>query len=101
AHADTVAEDRATGERRRRVDGDDRDAVGRRAVRARELVHECALATTGRAGDTDDLRVTGQRIQRAQSLGCAGIVVLDDGQETRGRTFVTGPSALEQVRCGD
>src|SRR6185503_6340574 len=101
AHAYAVAEDRAASERRRRVDGDHRHAVVRRAVGARELVHERALATAGRARDADDLRVTGQRIERAQSLCGTGFVVLDDGKETRGRAFVAGPSALEQVGGGD
>ena len=62
AHADAVAEDRAAAERRGRVDGDDRDAVGRRAVRAGETIHQRALAASGRSGDADDLGMPRQRI---------------------------------------
>src|SRR5207247_11176081 len=79
AHPNAVAEDGPAAEGRRRVDGDDRDAVGRRAVRTGEPVHERALAATGRAGDADDLRVTGERMPRAQRVRRAGLVVLDDG----------------------
>src|SRR5688572_15823686 len=101
AHADAVAKDRAAAERRRRVDRDDRDAVGRCAVCPRETIDQRALAAAGRAGDADDLRVTGQRIQRPHGLGGTSLVVLDDGEQTRDRTFVAAPRTLEQVGRGD
>ena len=101
AHPNAVAEDRAAAEGRRRVHRDDPDTVGRRPVRAGEPVDERALATARWTGDTDDLRVTGERIQRAQRVRSAGLVVLDDGQKPRGRSFVAGPSAPQQIGRGD
>src|SRR5439155_26140771 len=101
AHPNSVAEDRAAAEGRRRVHRDDRDAVGRRAVRAGEPVHERALPTAGRTGDADDLGVTGERIERAQRVRGAGLVVLNDREKARDRAFIAGPGAFQQAGRGD
>ena len=62
-HADAVAEDRAAGEGRRRVDGDDADALLLRAVVLRHRRDERRLARARRAGDADDPRASGLRIE--------------------------------------
>src|SRR5512135_1140774 len=96
-HADAVAEERATAERRRRIDRDDGDAIARVAVRAGQPVHERALATARRTGDADDARRAGLRVQVAQDVGRTRLVVLDDGEEPRDATFVAPAGARDEV----
>ncbi len=67
AHADAVAQDRAAGERGRRVDGDDADAAPGAADLRGELRHQRRLAAARHAGDPDDVRAAGvpeDRVQR-------------------------------------
>ena len=61
-HAHPVAEQRAAGERRGRVDGEHADALARRARSALDQRRRRRrLADAGRAGQADDLRVPGER----------------------------------------
>src|SRR5258708_8764787 len=102
AHPDAVAEDRAAGERARRVDRDDGDAVVALAVLGREARDERALAATGRTGDADDAGLARQRVQLAQHVRAAGLVVLDDREQARDAALITGARAREQrLRGGD
>ena len=78
-HARLVAEDRAAGALRGRIDGQHRDAVaGGDQVHA-ELVDGGRLADAGHAGDADAVRLAGIRQQLLQQvLGeswCAGLVL--------------------------
>src|SRR6185436_8027342 len=62
AHAYAIAEDRAAGERRGRIDGEDSDGTAARPRDQRERPREGALAAAGGAGDADDLGTPGTRI---------------------------------------
>jgi len=53
-HPDPVAEQRAAGERRARVDGEHRDPAADLAERAQQGAGDSGLAGPGRAGQADD-----------------------------------------------
>src|SRR6266550_2916130 len=94
AHPDAVAEDRATAEGTRRIDRDDGNVRRALAERGRETVHERRLPAAWRAGDADDLRSAGLRIKRSHRAGCPGLVVLDDGQQSRDGVLVASARAM-------
>ena len=95
AHPDTVAEDRATAERARRIDCDDRHARGPFAIDRGKSVDERRFAAARWPGDPHDLGVTGIRIERPHRLGRARLVVLNNGDEARDRPFVAQTRAAE------
>ena len=96
-HADAVAEDRPARERARGIDGDDRDACARLAVRAGEPVHEGALAASRRAGDPDHLRAARLGIERAHRVGGPGLVVLHHREQARDGALVAAARPREEV----
>ena len=67
-HADAIAEDGAAGERRRRIDGDDADALASFAVVVDERVDDGRLARAGVAGDAEDVGAPGVRIEPLHHL---------------------------------
>ena len=71
-HADAIAEQRAAGERRRRIDGDDADRQPRVAEFAREHRGERALARARRSGDADAPRAPELRMQTPSSSSIPG-----------------------------
>ena len=77
-HADAVAEQRAAGERRRRIDRDDADRQALRAILASDQRGDRALARARRTGDADAARAAELRVQRSEQLIEAGAMVLDD-----------------------
>ena len=97
AHADAVAQDRPAAEGARGIDGDDRDTRGTLAVRAREVVHQGRLPAAGRTGHPHDLGAAGVRVERAQDLGRARVVVLHDAHEPREGTLVARARAGDEV----
>ena len=91
-HANAIAEQRAAGERRRRIDGDDADREPRVAVRAREQRRERALARARRAGDADAPRAADPRLQAREQRVESGAMILDDADRARERGL---PSRVE------
>src|SRR5207248_7576394 len=83
AHPDAIAEDRAAGERARRIHRHDRHAVVALPVLGCEPRDERALAAAGRPGDTDAARAACLGIEGAKDVGAPALIVLDDGQERR------------------
>lgn len=59
AHADTVAKDGATGKGTGGVYGNHTDFLAPLAEGIGQLVHQRGLAGAGRAGDADDIGITG------------------------------------------
>ena len=87
-HAHPVAQDRAAGDRARRVDGQHRHRPAAVARLGDQRRHERALARPGRPGHADQVRLAGQRVEHAQRrLPCAG-AVLDLGQQPGQRAAV-------------
>src|SRR5919204_4057092 len=94
-HPDAVTEERAAAERRRRIDGDDRDTVALLAIRAREAIDERALPSARWTGDADDPRMARLRIELAEDVRGFRFVVLDDGEDSRERAFIPVARARE------
>ena len=77
-HPHPVAEQRAAGERRRRVDRQHADPLaGRAAAPSTSALVDVDLPTPGRAGEADDLRVAGVRRERRHHLAQLRRLVLD------------------------
>ena len=100
-HANAVAEQRAAGERRRRIDGDDADRQARRRDSAREPRRERALPRARRAGDADAPRAAESRVQRASSASKPWPMVLDDADGARERGLLPRVEVGEQRRVRD
>ena len=94
--ADAVAEQRALRERGARVDGEDGDAAVGGAAPGDERADERRLARAGRAGDADDGGVAGLRIDLADELPAARIVVLDERDPARERAAVAAEESLRE-----
>ena len=83
-HADAVAEQRAAGERRRRVDGEHaRPAAPAPAWRDDERGGRRRLADARRAGDADDAAPARRRGELAPSAPDLGRAVLDERDQPR------------------
>src|SRR5919108_1129384 len=93
-HADAIAEDRAAGERARRIDGDDADGLSGAADVRDEAIDQRALPRAGIAGDADELRAPGLGEDRAQLRFGGGLRVVDEPHETRGGPDVTLQDAV-------
>jgi hypothetical protein len=85
AHADAIAEDRATGERRGRIDGEDSNGTAARPSDQRERPREGALAAAGGTGDADDLGTPGARIEASAQRFGASSAGLDPREPARER----------------
>ena len=98
--ADAVAEQRALGERRGRIDGQH----GHLPVGLARVGCECAdqggLAHAGRTGEPDDGRLAGVRIDLAHELPALGIVVLHQRDRLGERALVAVEQALGELGCG-
>ena len=97
SHPDAIAENRAAGKRRRRVDRDDAHATTRAPYLGGELRHERRLAAAGHAGDADDVRaarVTEDRLQRRPALVVRG---LGARQKPRDRPRFAGENAGDEI----
>ena len=96
-HPDPVAEQRAAGDRARRIDRDDRDGPAGRPDLGDQRRHERGLAGAGRPGDPDEVRAPGRRVEPPQrGLGDRG-PVLDRGQEPRQGEPVAGDGGIGQL----
>ncbi len=80
-HPHPVAEQGATGDRRRRIHGHDRDRTSGRADLGEERGDQGRLARPGRPGDAHEMGATRRRIQPAQGGLGDRSVVLDRGQQ--------------------
>jgi hypothetical protein len=89
-HADAVAQDCAARERAGGVNGDDADRPPGAAIRFSQLGDERGLAGAGRAGDADDVRAPGARVDDGQRLRCQRAVILHLADEPRQRAPVSG-----------
>ncbi len=93
--ADPVAEQRAVGEGRGGVDGQHANRAPGLAPGLREGADERRLARAGRAGEADDRRPAGVRVDLLHQLPSLGAVVLDQRDRARERTTI----AVEQPLC--
>src|SRR5581483_8511128 len=94
---DPVAEQRALGERARRVDRDDAD---RRAFVAREADErrgEGRLADAGRSGQPDGVGVPRVRVDIGHDVVGERIAVLDDRDRARERASVAGAKRVDEA----
>ena len=87
-HPHPVAEQRAAGERRGRVDREHADPLALLAELGHQRVGRGRLAHAGRAGDADDLRVAGVRAERRHHLAQQRRLVLDQRDQPRDRAGV-------------
>ena len=92
-HPHPVAEQRAAGERRRRVDREHADPLAGLAQRGDQRGGRRRLADAGRAGDADDLGVAGVRRERRHHLAQLRRVVLDQRDQPGDRPGLAGPGA--------
>ena len=88
-HADAVAEQRATGERRRGVDREHRDAEALRAIGRDECVRRRRLADAGRPRQTDDLGVARELGDGCTQFRQRRVIVLDGREQPREGAPVT------------
>jgi hypothetical protein len=94
-HTDPVPEDRATGERRRRIDGDHTNTLPGRPVVRDHRVDDGRLTGARVTCDADDVCLAGvreDRLERGERLGPA---VIDVTHEARARTNLTGEDGLD------
>jgi hypothetical protein len=94
---DAVAEQRALGERRGRVDRQHRDRPALGAARLGQRGDERRLAGPGRAGQADERGLAGVGIDLADDLPALGLVVLDERDRTRERALVACEEASARV----
>ena len=97
-HPDPVAEQRAAGDRRRRVDRHHRDRAPGLAQRGDQRRDERRLAGARRPGDADEVRAAGQRVQAAQRVLGDRRVVLDGRQQAREGAAVARPGGVGEGR---
>ncbi len=94
-HADAVAEDGAAGVRAGGIDGDDADGLILLAIVLGQLVDQRALASAGRAGESEDAGVAGLRKRGFEQIGPAGGAVLDGGDGAGEGERIAGAKAVE------
>ena len=97
-HPDAVAEQRAAGDRARRVDGDHRHGpAGARGPRAISAATSVDLPAPGRPGDADQMRAPGLRIEPPQRGLGDRRAVLDRGQQPGERQPVARDRGVGQL----
>jgi hypothetical protein len=96
-HPDPVAEQRATRERRGRVDREHAHPLAGRAQRGDHRRRRRRLADTGRAGESDDLCVPAVRRERRRDLAQHRRVVLDERDQPGDRPRLTVASAPDEL----
>jgi hypothetical protein len=94
-HANAIAEDRAAGERRRRIDADDADLLSLRAVVRDHRIDDRRLPGARVARDADQVRLTGVREQRLQRVDRIGAAVIEIAHEARGGADVSGEDEID------
>ena len=96
-HADPVAEEGATGERRGRIDAENADGLAAAAALLRQAIDEGALAGARRTGDSDDPRPAGRRIDLPQQLRLPAAAALDDRDRPGDGARLAPTQAREQI----
>ena len=91
-HAHAIAENRATGERRRRIDRQHCNLVSLGAEQADHRAGQGALAGTGRAGETDEVPAPAVRMGEPGDLATLFAPTLDQRQQAcqGGTIAITG-----------
>ncbi len=95
-HPHPVTQQRATGERRRRIDRQYADPLARCPVRRDERRRGGRLAHAGRSGDPDDVRPAGVRRERGHHLAQQRRLVLDERDEPCDCPRVAVAGSLDQ-----
>src|SRR6185503_15285462 len=98
--ADPVAQQRALGERRARVDREDRDLALLPARVLDEPADQRGLAHARRPGEAHDRRAPGLRVDLAHERPALRVVVLDQRDRARQRTLVAREQALGEIGGG-
>jgi len=96
-HPHAVAEERATGERGGRVNGDDAHPESLREIGLGEERGERALPGTGGAGEPDAPRPPDARVAVGGDRLVAGALVLDNAHHTGERGDAAGVEGGEQL----
>ena len=96
-HPDPVAEQRAAGDRRRRIDGHDRHGPTGGADLRDERRDERGLAGARRSGDPDEVRRPASGYSRRSAASASVGAVLDGGQQPGERE----PVAADRGRVGE
>ena len=94
---DPVAQERALGERARRIDRDDADGLLRLAHVPDDRADQRRLADPGRAGDADDVGGARLRVELADELVRERVAVLDEADRTRERPPVAAPDPAGEL----
>src|SRR5690606_19794725 len=96
-HADAVAEDGTARERRRRVDGQDRDPLAARPELAEQRGGQGGLAGAWRAGDADGVGGTAAGV--GEGAGGTGVLTapLDHGEQARHRPAVAARRGVHEL----
>ena len=95
-HPHAVAENRAAGERARRIDRNHPDRPAFLTGMADELIDERALARARRSGDPHEVRPTGPGEQLADERAAGRGSVLDERDGPRERTRVPGEHTIDE-----
>ncbi len=99
-HPHPVAEQRATGERRRRVDGQHADPQAARSKRGHERGRRGRLAHPGGAGKADHLCVAGSWREQGHDFPELPGRILDQRDQPRDRPRITGDRRIHQIGGG-
>ena len=97
---DPIAQQRALGERRRGVDGEDGDRAVTLPLELGEGPHQRRLAHAGRPGEANDGGAAGLRVDRADQLPALGVVVLDQRDGARQRAAIPLEQAFSEILVG-
>jgi len=95
-HAHAIAEDRAATERARGVYRQHANFVTVLADAGHELIGECGLPGSGRAGDADEIRTAGERVERSKRRVGIGTTGLDNRDQAGDRAAVTGSGERDE-----
>jgi hypothetical protein len=100
-HTDAIAENRTTGPRTRRVDGNDANLPAFAAQRAHELVDQGALPCPGCAGDAGEKGSAGVREQFGYDLFRFGPAVFDGSGGSREGARVAEGQGQRPILAGE
>src|SRR5690606_18385470 len=96
-HPNAVAEDGATAEHARRVDGEHACRSALVAVVADQCGHERALAAAGRSGHAEHVRPARVRVQRGQCFVHTGRSPFHVGQHSRDRWMPPRENSVDDL----
>src|SRR5262245_60676334 len=87
-HPDSIAEDRSTGIRARRIDRDDPHSVASPAISERQFINQSRFPGPRRSRDTDRQAAPGMLEDRLQYLDSLSAIVFNPGDHASDRAHI-------------